>query len=49
MRRIELPKLMHIDPEDPRRLYANAAALMAAAWHRAFAYNPKRRRLVFNK
>lgn len=47
MRRLELPKLMHLDPYDQRRMGAGAREIMAAAWHRAFA--PKRRRLTFPK
>jgi hypothetical protein len=49
MRRLELPKLLYLDPYDQRRLGAGARDIMAAAWHRAFARSPKRRRLIFPK
>lgn len=50
MRRLELPKLMHVEPWDQRRMYIPARDLMAAAWHRAYAAKPiPPRRLKFPK
>lgn len=48
MRRLELPKLMHINPCDPRRCGVGARELMAAHWYKAFGAM-KRRRLTFPK
>jgi hypothetical protein len=49
MRRLEIPRLMFIEPHDSRRMYVPAAVLLAAAWHRAFAKPTTRRRLNFTK
>jgi hypothetical protein len=46
MRRLELPKLMRLEP--CWRQGINASAILASAWRLAFPA-PKRRRLNFNK